>query len=554
MVLSPLEIDDPSQFAWDDSADVLVAGFGAAGACAALQAQSAGADVMLVDKFEGGGATALSGGVLYAGATRFQREAGFEDSVDEMYKYLRLEVQDIVAPETLRRFCAESATNLDWLIGHGATFGSRMAGPDEAYDAALSAGASLYYSGNEFVSSSVKVAKPAPRGHITVGPGFGSKGVHLFAALRKAVERSPIRCQFRSPARRLIIDGSGRVIGLEVAAIAPGTFAWFCHRWCERLFHKGKGNLYGPPARLLSKGIGMAEGAGAVRRIRARHGVILTTGGFINNREMLAEYLPRHLGAIPMGSAGCQGDGIRLGQSVGARTRMDCGESGRSLLVPKPFKFGLLVNVNGERFIAEDAYGLTIGHRIFQQPGEAAWLILDSARFRAAWRLVMPWRPMILRYRMRALMPLMFAWRRSATLAGLAKKCGIQADALQATFEKYNDDVGSGRGDSLGKLTPNATVLGGGAYYAINCSPHSKGFPPTSLTLGGLIVDENTGRVLRDGGGVIEGLYAAGRVAVGMPSNFNVSGLSLADCVFSGRRAGRSVGAIKHPGDVPSGR
>ena len=53
MVLSPLEIDDPSQFAWDDSADVLVAGFGAAGACAALQAQSAGADVMLVDKFEG---------------------------------------------------------------------------------------------------------------------------------------------------------------------------------------------------------------------------------------------------------------------------------------------------------------------------------------------------------------------------------------------------------------------------------------------------------------------------------------------------------------------
>ena len=62
------------------------------------------------------------------------------------------------------------------------------------------------------------------------------------------------------------------------------------------------------------------------------------------------------------------------------------------------------------------------------------------------------------------------------------------------------------------------------------------------LTLGGLVVDEETGQVLprrRVGG---PGLYAAGRTAVGICSNSYVSGLSLADCVFSGRRAGRHVG------------
>ncbi len=99
----------------------------------------------------------------------------------------------------------------------------------------------------------------------------------------------------------------------------------------------------------------------------------------------------------------------------------------------------------------------------------------------------------------------------------------------------------SKKDDWLGKLAANIVPLGEGPYYAINCSPHSKGFPPTSLTLGGMLVDERSGQVRGADRPVIEGLYAAGRAAVGMPSNFNVSGLSIADCVFSGRRAGRSA-------------
>jgi 3-oxo-5alpha-steroid 4-dehydrogenase len=63
------------------------------------------------------------------------------------------------------------------------------------------------------------------------------------------------------------------------------------------------------------------------------------------------------------------------------------------------------------------------------------------------------------------------------------------------------------------------------------------------LTLGGLLVDETTGQVRRADGSCVPGLYAAGRTAVGICSNSYVSGLSLADCVFSGRRAGRHAAA-----------
>ncbi len=68
-------------------------------------------------------------------------------------------------------------------------------------------------------------------------------------------------------------------------------------------------------------------------------------------------------------------------------------------------------------------------------------------------------------------------------------------------------------------------------------------YPCPMLTLGGLVVDEDSGLVQRDDGTTITGLYAAGRTAVGICSNSYVSGLSLADCVFSGRRAGAHAAA-----------
>jgi succinate dehydrogenase/fumarate reductase flavoprotein subunit len=92
-----------------------------------------------------------------------------------------------------------------------------------------------------------------------------------------------------------------------------------------------------------------------------------------------------------------------------------------------------------------------------------------------------------------------------------------------------------------------------GPYYAINAGIRSKRFPCPTLTLGGLVVDERTGQVQGDEG-VIPGLYAAGRNAVGVCSRQYVSGLSIADCVYSGRRAGRAaaLGEVFSTANVPT--
>ena len=93
----------------------------------------------------------------------------------------------------------------------------------------------------------------------------------------------------------------------------------------------------------------------------------------------------------------------------------------------------------------------------------------------------------------------------------------------------------------VGKSAEEMSALEHPPLHAIDISVHSRYFPMPMLTLGGLQVDERTGQVRREDGTVIGGLYAAGRSAVGVCSNVYVSGLAYADCIFSGRRVGRSV-------------
>src|SRR5690242_2371829 len=112
-VENPLCIEDPQQHRWDDSADLLVVGFGGAGVAAAVEAAERGLQVLALDRYEGGGSSTANGGVFYAGGgTTIQRQAGVEDSPEEMFKYLRLETQGVVSDETLRRFCDESAATV----------------------------------------------------------------------------------------------------------------------------------------------------------------------------------------------------------------------------------------------------------------------------------------------------------------------------------------------------------------------------------------------------------------------------------------------------------
>ena len=97
---------------------------------------------------------------------------------------------------------------------------------------------------------------------------------------------------------------------------------------------------------------------------------------------------------------------------------------------------------------------------------------------------------------------------------------------------------------AFGKSAAMLQPLMYGPYYAIDISSDSRVFPCPSITLGGLQVDETSNAVLSEQGTPIEGLFAAGRAACGLASNHYVSGLSLADCIWSGRQAGRAAAGV----------
>ena len=117
----------------------------------------------------------------------------------------------------------------------------------------------------------------------------------------------------------------------------------------------------------------------------------------------------------------------------------------------------------------------------------------------------------------------------------------MDSDMLKASVEANNAADQGQAFDPLGKAPENCRSIATPPFYAINMDFGNRFATTLVFTLGGLVVDENTGAVKRVDGAPVGGLYAAGRTAVGLCSKGYLSGMSLADTVFSGRRAARHV-------------
>jgi 3-oxo-5alpha-steroid 4-dehydrogenase len=533
-VESALQIENVDATEWSDTADVLVVGFGGAGICAALEAKSHGADVLAIDRFSGGGATAVSGGVYYGGGTRVQKQAGVEDSAEELYKYLKMETQGVVKDATLRKFCADSSANLDWLMSHGVKFSGPVYEKKTVYPPA---DYYLYYSGNEQLSEYAAMAKPAARGHRTVGPGFFC-GEYLFSALRDSAQRAGIRLLPHSPVTRLVLDRHGNVIGVEVNHLPPDSAAFREHEKGYRRFQKFLRFSVPRGVAAIKEYEKLERSAGQRKLIRARHGVILSTGSFAFNREMVREYAPGYIGAAPAASAGCDGSGIRLGQTAGGVVdRMQVVSAWRWISPPLSFLQGIIVDKSGQRFVEEDSYSGRLGEKIGEHRDHTAYLVIDRRSYIDAWKEASPLRSRILYESLPIVRTLMLNCRKGKTLKDVAAHYNLPADALERTVEEYN--TGAQRGvDTIGKTRPYLRALGPGPYYIVDISTGNPVTVCGSIPMGGLRVNEETGNVTRADGSDIQGLYAAGRNAIGICSHFYVSGTSIADCVFAGRRAG----------------
>jgi len=523
---------------WDWEFDVVVVGFGGAGSAAALEARREGAEVLVIDRFAGGGATARSGGVVYAGGgSILQKLAGYEDDAEQMFNYLRLEVRDVVDDAVLRSFCEQSLDHLQWLEGLGVPLPpSRVEPSKTSYPENA---CTLYFSGNEMAAPFSQSARPAPRGHRVAGEG--RTGGVLFEHLRAATVASGAEIRAYCQARRLISGPQGRVEGVEVLEFEAPRF-W--RRLHALLFELGSWGAFFFPALVpfcQRRIAALEERYGRRYRIRARDGVVLCAGGFAFNAEMMDEHTGWFGRARPIGTLGDDGSGIALGQSVGGAVgEMNNCSAWRFISPPLAFTRGVLVDGSGERICNEEYYGATLGQRMAARDGGCGFLIIDADQWNRA-RAELREGGMVGFQTVSALINLYLNRRKAGSLSELGTRCGMPPGALETTIEKYNTDARNGGFDPLGKSADLTEPLRTPPFYAIDCCLGSALFPTPCITLGGLRVEGESGRVLRADGSAIEGLYAAGRNAVGVSSRSYLSGLAIADCFFSGRNAGRTA-------------
>ncbi len=522
---------------WDDEVDVIVVGFGGAGGAAALEAADNGSSVLVIERFSGGGATKASGGIVYAGGgTPYQKEAGFEDTPENMFNYLKNEVHDAVKDETLRAFCEQSAENIGWLEAQGICFHStccpfKTSYPPDPYH--------LYFSGNESFPPYNANSIPVPRGHRPKGKGL--PGYVVFDSLKRSALKKGVRVKYRSKARQLITDKEGNVIGLEFSSIPAYSIFNLLHRFITWLNYKMRyiaismpatNNLFSPVYRLL-------ELRGRRKRVRARKGVILAAGGFVFNRSMIKEIAPRYLPGPPLGTLGDDGSGIKMGEKVGGTTaHMNRISAWRFLTPPESFVKGVMVDQKGKRICNEQLYGAQMGECMVEGHEGRAWLIIDSEIWKTI-RRDTGWGKARWFQTMSALGNLYFNRKKADSIDKLASKAHIPPDSLKATLESYNEAARTGHEDALGKAAHHVQPIVNPPFYAIDCSLGNRTFPCATITLGGLVVDEETSEVKRQDGSIIKGLYAIGRNAAGIPSRGYVSGLAIAHCAFSGRQAGK---------------
>jgi 3-oxo-5alpha-steroid 4-dehydrogenase len=480
---------------WDAEADVVVVGGGCAGTSAAVQAALDGAEVILIEAAgDLGGASAMSGGLIYmGGGTAIQKACGYDDTPEEMFKFLMAATAPEPDEAKLEVFCNDSVAHFDWLVERGVPFKASQytgkMGEPPGDDG-------LMYSGGEDGYPWNEIAKPAPRAHIpqleNKVPRSRSGGWKLMQVLGDAATSTGVKTQFNSYVERLVVEDDGRVVGVVV------------RQFGERV------------------------------HVHARSGVVLSSGGFVYNDWMLAQHAPILVGRPfdKLGTDGDDGRSIRMAQAVGATVKhMDTVEANFGL--PSSLvRYSILTNIRGERFINEDSYMGRVGLAFLTTQNAQGFVVFDQDIYESV-----PDAELIRNdEQRRRIQP---DWV-CETIAELEDEMGLPRGCLESTIEVYNryaeqgeDPLFHKRADCLKPLKP--------PFGAVDFRQGTL----RVFTLGGLSTTPK-GEVRNLDGDLIPGLFAAGRTASGVPAAGYQSGASLGDGTFFGRRAGSSAAQGAH--------
>ena len=259
--------------------------------------------------------------------------------------------------------------------------------------------------------------------------------------------------------------------------------------------------------------------------------VVLATGGFGANLDMVASYKPDLKGFMTTNAPGIQGQGIAMATAIGAATvDMDqiqihpTVEANTAALITEGLRGdgAILVNANGERFTDEVSTRDKVSAAEIAQPGSFSWLIVDQAMADAS--------NVIQGYITKGYT------KQGATYEELAKEIEVDPATFAATMEKWNGCVEAKTDADFGR-TSFANPLNTAPYYAIKVSAG------VHHTMGGVVINSST-EVLKEDGSVIPGLFAAGEVTGGVHGANRLGGTAVADFVVFGRIAGASAAAF----------
>jgi 3-oxosteroid 1-dehydrogenase len=539
------QLDPPDRLA----ADIVVVGSGSAALSAALTAAVGGAEVIVLEKADAiGGTSAMSGAGVWIPANHHMLAAGMADSAEEALTYIRAAAppgwragEDALwrafvdhAPETLKFLETHSPLRFE-LVHHpdlyselpGGKFTGRMVSP-------------------QIISRNILGHWRNRIRRTTLTRSFTYRELILGTVLSR-----PVATLLRM-APRLIRRWLTRSVGMGNALVA-GLLKGCLDRGCTVMTRARARRLIedAPGGRVIGVEVETAEG---IKRIAARRGVVLATGGFEWNADMRARYFPGEIGLIGSPATNT-GDGHAMAAELGAAMdHMDQANiypstvtvyEGRRQALPlnelqQPHC--ILVNRRGARFVSEGDpnIGVTLDARdpATGQPLHLpAWRIFDARAARAS-RLQM-W--------LARREPGWF--RRADTLEELARQIGLDPAALAATVARFNGFASAGRDADFrrGESAWERFYTGDPDDPTVNGALGTIERPPfwaapfhraILVTKGGPRTDERC-RVLRADGSRIAGLYCAG-VAMANPIGSKAvgAGTTLGPCLTFGRIAG----------------
>ena len=486
-------------------ADVVVIGAGGAGMTAAMTAADAGQKVVILESqaMVGGNSARATGGMnaaktVYQDENEFDQAAGVEKTLaTAAEKYADNETITALAKTVSEQWAAYQANptgyfdsvelmELDTMVGGKGINNPELVktlceGTADAIDWLDENGITLH-NVSSFGGASVKrIHRPVNEEGKVV-----SVGAYMIPLLQENCEKRGIDIVLNTTVDTILTDANGAAVGVS------GT-----------------------------------DKDGNTVVVNAKS-VILATGGFGANLDMVTQYKPELAGFMTTNAAGAQGQGIEMATAIGAGTvDMDqiqihpTVEANTAALITEGLRGdgAILVNANGERFIDEVGTRDVVSAAEIAQPGSYSWLIVDQAMADAS--------SVIQGYIKKGYT------KTGATYEELAKELDVDPAAFANTMETWNSYVEAKNDPDFGR-TSFANPLNNGPYYAIKVTAG------VHHTMGGVTINSAT-EVLKEDGTVIPGLFAAGEVTGGVHGANRLGGTAVADFVVFGRIAGESA-------------